>query len=173
MTGSISTPDGQTIYMKMIDSVWTVPVRPSDINVTVRAFHADPGPNTPVFTSQPTPQCIKHHEALVLPGVTNAAAYWNSPIYLHSPRHLQVHSVTEKGQGSQLWESKHNSGFNQKGMTSLKALQNCKQRLNEARMEAHLRDLKTKTCGTASCRPVSSILHSSWQKTPADKCHHV
>jgi hypothetical protein len=61
--------------MKMIDSVWTVPVRPSDINVTVRAFHTAPGPNTPVFTSQSKPQCIKHHEALVLPGVTNVAAY--------------------------------------------------------------------------------------------------
>ena len=68
--GRISTPDGQTIKMKMIDSVWTVPVRPSDINVTVRAFHTAPGPNTLVVTSQPKPQYIKYHEALFLPGVT-------------------------------------------------------------------------------------------------------
>jgi hypothetical protein len=68
--GRISTPDGQTMKMKMIDSVWTVPVRPSDINVTVRKFHIAPGPNTLVVTSQPKPPYIKHHEALFLPGVT-------------------------------------------------------------------------------------------------------
>ncbi len=62
--GRISTPDGQTIKMKMIDSVWTVPVRPSDINVTVRVFHTVPGPNTLVVTSQSNPQYIKYHEAL-------------------------------------------------------------------------------------------------------------
>ncbi len=55
--------------MKMIDSVWTVPVRPSDINVTVRAFHTVPGPNTLVVTSQLKPQYIKYHEALFLPCV--------------------------------------------------------------------------------------------------------
>ncbi len=68
--GRISTPDGQTIKMKMIDSVWTVPVRPSDINVTVRVFHTVPGPNTLVVTSQSNPQYIKYHESLFLPGVT-------------------------------------------------------------------------------------------------------
>jgi hypothetical protein len=68
--GRISTPDGQTIKMKMIDSVWTVPVRPSDINVTVKVFHTVPDPNTLVVTSQLKPQYIKYHEALFLPGVT-------------------------------------------------------------------------------------------------------
>ncbi len=56
--------------MKMIDSVWTVPVRPSDINVTVRAFHTTPVPNTLVVTSQTKPQYIKYHEVLFLPDVT-------------------------------------------------------------------------------------------------------
>ncbi len=36
---------------------------------------------------------------------------WNSPIYLHGPRHLQVRSVSEeRGQGRQIWESKQSSG---------------------------------------------------------------
>jgi hypothetical protein len=86
--GRNSTPDGQTIKMKMIDSVWTVPVRPSDINVTVRAFHTAPGPNTLVVTSQPKPQYIKYHEALFLPGVTK----------FFGPRHLQVRPASaQKG----------------------------------------------------------------------------
>jgi hypothetical protein len=68
--GRISTPDGQTIKMKMIDSVWTVPVQQSDINVTIRAFHNAPGPNTLVVTSQSKPQYIKYHEPLFLPGDT-------------------------------------------------------------------------------------------------------
>jgi hypothetical protein len=68
--GRISIPDAQTKKMKMIDSVWTVPVRPSDINVTVRVFHTVPDSNTLVVTSQPKSQYIKYHEALFLPGVT-------------------------------------------------------------------------------------------------------
>jgi hypothetical protein len=54
----------------MIDSVWTVPVRPSDINVTVRAFHTVPGPNTLVVTSQPKSRYIKYYETLFPPDVT-------------------------------------------------------------------------------------------------------
>jgi hypothetical protein len=56
--------------MKMIDSIWTVPVRPSDINVTVRTFNTVPDPNALVVTNQSKPQYIKYHEALFLPGVT-------------------------------------------------------------------------------------------------------
>jgi hypothetical protein len=67
--GSISTPYVQTMKMKMIDSVWTVPVRPSDINLTVRAFHLSLT-NTLVVTSQSKPQYIKYHETLFLQGVT-------------------------------------------------------------------------------------------------------
>ncbi len=100
--GRISTPDGQTIKMKMIDSVWTVPVRPSDINVTVRAFHTVPGQNTLVVTSQPNPQYIKYHEALFLPGVTKFfiqydatnGAHYGKETKAEMRQHIETHPST-------------------------------------------------------------------------------
>ncbi len=81
--GRMSTPDGQAIKMKMIDSVWTVPVRPSDINVTVPAFHTVPGPSTLVVTSQSKSQYIKYHETLFLPGVTKFFIQYDGTMGAH------------------------------------------------------------------------------------------
>jgi hypothetical protein len=106
--GRISTPYGQTIKMKMIDSVWTVPVRPSDINVTVRAFHTVPDPNTLVVTSQPKSQYIKYHEALFLPGVTKFFIQYDTTNGVHCDKttkaemrqHIETHPSISMGLGT-------------------------------------------------------------------------
>jgi hypothetical protein len=106
--GRISTPDGQTIKMKMIDSVWTVPVRPSDINVTVRAFHTVPVPNTLVVTSQPKAQYIKYHEAHFLPGVTKFFIQYDTTKGAHCDKttktemrqHIETHPSISMGLGT-------------------------------------------------------------------------
>jgi hypothetical protein len=105
--GRISTPDGQTIK-KMIDSVWTVPVRPSDTNVTVRAFHTVPGPNTLVVTSQSKPQYIKYHEAFFLPGVTKFFIQYDATKDAHCDKetktemrqHIETHQSISMGLGT-------------------------------------------------------------------------
>ncbi len=94
--------------MKMIDLVWTVPVRPSDINVTVRAFHAAPGPNSLVVTSQPKQQYIKYHEALFLPGVTKFFIQYNTTKGAHCGKatkaemrqHIETHPSISMGLGT-------------------------------------------------------------------------
>jgi hypothetical protein len=91
--------------MKMIDSVWTVPVRPSDINVIVRAFHTVPVPNTIVVTSQPKPQYIKYHEALFLPGVnkffiqydTTKGAHCGKVTNAEMCQHIETHPSISMG----------------------------------------------------------------------------
>jgi hypothetical protein len=96
--GSISTPDVQTMKMKMIDSVWTVPVRPSDINVTVRAFHTVPDPNTLVVTSQSKPQYIKYHETFFLQGVTKFFIQYDTTKDAHCSKSTKtkIHHVPKR-----------------------------------------------------------------------------
>jgi hypothetical protein len=92
----------------MIDSVWTVPVRPSDINVTVRAFHTGPGPNTLVVTSQTKPQYIKYHDALFLPGVTKLFIQYDTTKGAHCGKatksemrqHIETHPSISMGLGT-------------------------------------------------------------------------
>ncbi len=106
--GRISTPYGQTIKMKMIDSVWT--------EDTVHEVSWSPFSTgcRQVFHT------IRHKKGRSLWQSNkgrNTSSYWNSPIYLHGPRHLQVRSASaEKGKGRQIWESKQSSGSKRKGI---------------------------------------------------------
>ena len=110
------TPDGYTIKMRMQDSVWTVPVFPPNVSVTVRVFdhRSPPAPFTMVVTNADRPKYIQYHETLFLPGVTkfftqyhpSQGVYCGTATKTNIRKYIETHPSISLGLGTSKYVSR-------------------------------------------------------------------